>query len=492
MGGMRNKFLAFWAVVALSMINAPVLLGQQQDQNQQQSQQQSGQATTPIPAYHSPLAGLADQSDDQSTSQQLSPDTRALAGVQDLSLGMPGTEHSSWQPNVFSTITVDSNPLSGNQSGWGTWSSFGGTLDLHRLSGNSDLTLTYMGGGTISNNGNAENGVVQGLDFVDKFSFRRSTLSIFDQLSYLPEAAFGFGGIGAQALPGAGSLGLSSNLTSTQSILSTRGQNLLNSSLAELDIAVTPRGSLTFSGGYSLLRDFNSDVADYGHATFLGGYNYQITPKDSLAVSYVFSAFRYPNYSQSINSNQFFASYGRRVTGKLSFRIAAGPEVSFFNNPISGTTGTTTSPTTNSGAQLYLTVNSSIRYELGRTNLSASYTRGVTGGSGVLAGAVTNIVSGGVSRQVLRTLNGNVNFGYARNTGLSVAGSNTVNQTYSYWFAGANVSHPWGPRLSVNLSYQLQYQDANSAFCIGVTCETSFVRHLISFGINWHGRPMPF
>ena len=32
--------------------------------------------------------------------------------------------------------------------------------------------------------------------FKDKFSFRRSTFSVFEQLGYLPESSFGFAGTG--------------------------------------------------------------------------------------------------------------------------------------------------------------------------------------------------------------------------------------------------------------------------------------------------------
>ena len=63
---------------------------------QQQGTDQSGQPvepSQPIPAYHSPLASAANNEQDQATtdSQKLLPDTTALTGIQDLSLGMPAT-----------------------------------------------------------------------------------------------------------------------------------------------------------------------------------------------------------------------------------------------------------------------------------------------------------------------------------------------------------------------------------------------------------------
>ena len=83
---------------------------------QQQEPDQSGQPvqpSQPIPAYHSPLASAANNEQDQATadSQKLLPDTTALTGIQDLSLGVPATNHSYWQPHVDLSSTVDSNPL---------------------------------------------------------------------------------------------------------------------------------------------------------------------------------------------------------------------------------------------------------------------------------------------------------------------------------------------------------------------------------------------
>ena len=49
---------------------------------------------------------------------------------------------------------------------------------------------------------------------------------------------------------------------------------------------------------------------------FQAGYNYQLTRKDTIAVSYGFDAFRYSDGLQSINNNSFEFHYARRVTGQ--------------------------------------------------------------------------------------------------------------------------------------------------------------------------------
>ena len=61
------------------------------------------------------------------------------------------------------------------------------------------MKLGYLGGGMLSNSGTASNGIIQSLNFADTLSFRRTTLTLIDQASYLPEAAFGFGGLGVRS-----------------------------------------------------------------------------------------------------------------------------------------------------------------------------------------------------------------------------------------------------------------------------------------------------
>ena len=102
---MRNLCYRFYAPLSFLLILAPVARPQQQQQQQHQHQTQQQQSTEqpsqPIPAYHSPLASLAGSDQEQEGSpSEITPDTRSLAGAQELGLGMPRTEHSFWQPSV--------------------------------------------------------------------------------------------------------------------------------------------------------------------------------------------------------------------------------------------------------------------------------------------------------------------------------------------------------------------------------------------------------
>jgi hypothetical protein len=482
----RPKYILLAAIGAAALSGIPTLAQQQPAGSQQE------QPTTPIPAIRSPLASGADNGDADVTgnSQQLTPDTRSLTGAEDLSLGTIPLTHSYWQPRASVLANVDSNPdYSTTSTDWSTWTTLTGGVDIHRTSGFSDMLLSYTGGGMFSNGGTAENGIIQELNFKDKFSFRRSTFSVFEQFGYLPESSFGFSGTAGATLPGNGGVNLGTGVTPGESILTPRGQNLSSSTAVEYDYKLTPRTSLTLLGSYALLHYFENDLADYGGASFQAGYNYQLTRKDTIAVSYLFNAIRYSNENQSINANTIQGSYGRRVTGRLAFQIAAGPQFVSSTNPITGPAPTSGPSSTSS--VVYWSLNSALTYQLRRALISATYNHGLSGGSGLLAGSEADVVTGSVGGPVTRTLAVGWNMGYSRNKGVAV-GTTPAAQTYSYWFTGVNASRPIGRSLDVFLNYSLQYQDNSTIGCVGASCTANIIRNQIAFGMNLHKQPIPF
>ncbi|MGA2844575.1 MAG: hypothetical protein ABSF68_04040 [Candidatus Acidiferrales bacterium] len=466
-----------------------VALGVSAAQAQQQTQDQ------PIPAYHSPLASQADNTDPNAPPAQLTPDNRALTGIQDPTIGVASTNHSYWTPHVDLGVTLDTEPpVGGSGSGLTTWTSLTGGVDLRWMSGRSDMTLGYIGGGVFSNDGSSSNGIVQDLNFVDKLSFRRWALTLIEQAAYTPESAFGSGGFPGVSLPG-GEPGLG-GLVPGQTIITSEGQRFFNTSLGQVDVYLTPRSSLTFVGGYSLLHSFNENLLDYGDLIAQAGYNYQITRKDTLGVSYVFAGFRYDNFDESINTNTLLFSYGRKVTGRLAFRIGAGPEFTFINTPIIPGTGVGTigPPSGGSTTNVYWYLATSLQYQMQRTALSATYSHGVAGGSGVFAGSLADTLTGSAVRQLSRVSSGTWTVGYSRNTELATSGLPQIqfsNQPFDYWYTGLNYSRLWGRSLNLNLGYQLQYQNSNASFCTGTGCGSSFVRNLITFGVGWRKQPIP-
>jgi hypothetical protein len=495
---MSSRFYILACLACIVALSAkPVRAQQPEDQTQDQSanpNQNSEQPAQPIPAIRSPLAGIngTDQ-DDQQVTQKTLPDTTPLSSVEPISLGRLPLEHNYIQPVFEIFTTADSDELSANGNpGWGDFTSFLGGINLRQASGISDLTLNYLGGGTISVGGTAGNSALQQLGLNEALNWQRLKLQFIEQLSLLPESSFGYGGLGGGvALPGGGSIGTQPGLLPGDSVLTTRGLRITNSFLTEADFSLDPRSSLTVAGGYSLLHYFDNDFLNFGDTIIQAGYNHQLTRKDTIAVFYRFSGYRYSGFDQSIDDNSFQFSYGRRVTGRFSFQVAGGPDLTYVTQPITSTTTATTAPSGQT-REIYWSLSTTAQYQLERTGFGASYSHGVSGGSGVLAGSIADTAQGNVSRQLARQVNGFFTAGYSHNTGLSVLTTTPTTQKYGYWFAGAGLTRSFGRAVDLNLNYQLQYQNSNADFCVGPTCQTSLVRHQISVGFNWHRQPIPF
>ncbi len=184
---MRTLCNTFWAALCVVALGVPAARAQQQ-QTPDQQQQTPNQGAPPIPAYRSPLASAS--GNDDSDAQESTPDNRSLSGAQDLSPILLPTR-SYWQPQVNVFGTVDSNP--GARPGSTAWTgeaALSGHVDVHRMSGNSDMNLSYTAGGIFSGDSSFGNGTVQTLGFGDKFSFRRAEISIFDQLDLFAGSVF--------------------------------------------------------------------------------------------------------------------------------------------------------------------------------------------------------------------------------------------------------------------------------------------------------------
>ena len=237
MGPLRHSF---WLVLLFHAIGVPGLSAQQQPQQQQQGEQPQDQGTPPIPAARVPVLGTVAGGDaeDSVAQQELVPDDHSLVGAENLSLGAPKTEHSFWRPFVDVSSTFDSNPLLSSTTAttsWNSWTSVSGGVDLHRIAGTSSLVLSYLGAGSVSNEGSNVAAVTQQLGVTERLTWHRSVISLIDQVGYVPVAGYGYAqpgvstvGVGSSSL---GSAGLQPGFTPEQSILTTFGQSISNTSL---------------------------------------------------------------------------------------------------------------------------------------------------------------------------------------------------------------------------------------------------------------------
>jgi hypothetical protein len=488
---MSNPIRIFWLASIAVALCTPASRAQDTDSSGVPA---PSAATTRYPSLsqsESDIKTAADSGQAPAVDAPLVPDTRPLTGAENLTLGYSNVR-SFLLPSMNLTAQIDRNPPA---SGYNTVTSVSyllGRLTLHHVSGRSQLSLDYAGGAAISRFGTNTNSTIQDLGFSENFDWRRWSVLLAEQSSYLTESPFGFGGVGGLGFLGnvspsglGGALGAASPslqtvLTPSQTIPTTGVARLSTTVVGQAEYYLSRRSSWTAAGSYGLLRFFRAGYTNSSDALFQTGYNYQIDRQSTIAVLYRFDAFRFTHLAQGIDDQVVQLSYARRVTGRLSFQIAAGPDMRMFQVPSSG-----------SSSHVSWSLHSGLNYQLKDIALQASYDYFLTSGSGVLVGAQTDQVTGTAGRDLTRTWQGSISLGYASNRSLAQTTPNTGEGRFSNWYGAVRFSRHLRPGTDLFLAYGARLQGTNTALCAGgPTCGTNSISHEISLGFNWGLRPI--
>jgi len=450
------------------------------------AKQEGGEKPKPAARELPPLLDTGDslQDTDQET-ETIQPDNRPVSGVQNLTLGTPQMRHSYWVPGIqYSNTAGSSSSNPAVNSGWKTTSFVSGNVSLLEAWSRSLLTANISGGGFTSTDQVQGSGQYQQLAAAYEVDERRWQLFFDDQFSYLPQSSFGFGGTSGLASPGiTGSLGatlpgLQSGVVPGQTILTAAGPRYSNAIAAQLTYEVSARGSITIGGVHGLLRFTKSGNLGNDTETLNGGYNFAITPKDTLGLSYRFSAYHFPGGPQALGDHAVQIVYGKKITGRLALRLSGGPQVTTFRVPVNGLKRSISGSGT-----------ASLNYAFRRSNVTLNYTHGITSGSGVFSGANTDQVSATWSRPLTRVWNGIINFNYAKN-GQILTVSGATSPSFGTWVTGVGLSRPLGRTANFSFGYQARLQTANIPLCNSSNCGTTSTLHQIFTSFEWHARPL--
>jgi hypothetical protein len=449
------------------------------------SAQEDNSRPRPAAREYPPLIeglGGQDSNGDQGSTSNLNSDTRPLTGVQNPTLGTPGIRHSYWLPGFQYADTLRSSALNqASSSGWNTTSVITGNFSLLESWSRAQLAVNYSGGASFSSDSAQGTSQFQQLGLVETFDWGRWQLHLLDQFSYLPETPFGFGAGTALSIPGiSGPLapplpGLGSSYVPNQSVFTTFGPRYSNSFATQAAYTVSPRGSITAAGTYGILRFIEAGNIESNNASFSAGYDYVLTKADTLGVQYRFSGYRYIGNPQAIDDHVLQLMYGRKITGRIALQLFGGPDVTTFRVPVNSSTNRVSG---SGGA--------SLAYALNRGSMALTYDRGISGGSGVFAGANTNQLQFSLGRQLSREWAASLNLGYSRNGSVVSAASS---QAYHSWYVGGGLSRPFGRNANFTIGYTAQIQTSNQAVCAAGTCGTNFTVHQITLGLQWHARP---
>ncbi len=417
------------------------------------------------------------------------PDTRPLSGVEQFTLGQMGKERSYLLPSFEFLETADTNSdITSGQTNLDAVTTLFGRISLQRVWSRYKLTADYSGGGYLYNTRSGLNSAIHQFGLTQRIAWRRWSLLLGDRFSYLPEASFGFAGF-YSGLAGSGANVLNLNpvfgtnfnliLEPNQTILTARAPRISNTAVAEVDYNISPKSSITASGSYGILRFPGLEFTDSSNAVFLTGYNYNLTHRDTIALTYGLSLFQFKSTNQHIHNHSAHVAYGRRLTGRLALQLSAGPEISTFTNRVTG-----------SGNRVSWGMQSSLLYQFQRMTLGVYYANYLTGGAGVLTGSQSHQVHMTVTRQLSRVWSGSLDLGFARNTALQELTTGTVIPAFNSEYGGAQLSRPLGRYMSLFMTYYLQRQSSNTGPCTVSFCGTVPLRHHFGVGLNWHHRPI--
>ena len=462
-------------VVMLALAGTPgILLGQQPDES-------------PKPAARAyPPLGEISPDQGQSNPQVLTPDTRSLTGAQSPTLGSAEMGHSYWVPGFeYGDFLPSSSTLDRTVTDWNSTSFIAGNLSLVESWRHAALNLNYSGGGYFSTDNAIGNGQFHQLGVLHESDWGKWQLAFIDQFSYLPQTQFGFGAGTNLALPGIGGdlgaqlSGLQISYVPSQSIYSAIGPRYSNAFVTQIGYSISRRSRLTLAGSYGVLHFTEPGSIDTYDAVLGAGYSFELSRYDTVGVVYRFTAYHFTDSPEAFGDHTVQLAYGRKITGRLAMQLFGGPEITEFRVPL----GTSTRRVTGAGA-------ANLTYGVSeQTSLSLGYTHGMSGGSGVLTGAVTDQIEGSLDHQLSRLWRGGVHFGYARNTSLAQSGSQNF-PNFDNWYAGANLERPIGRSMHVNFAYTANIESSNLPIStIGVP-KTSFTMHQITLEFGWHARPL--
>jgi len=421
--------------------------------------------------------------------QEVVADTNSLSGAENLTLGLPASGHSLLLPSFGISTQAQFNPYNSNQPYDPSvieTTYLTGRLALNRSSGRSNLSLDYTTGGSFSNDSNIGWSAVQNFHFSDSIHWGRWSTMFGDQFSYTPQSPFGFAGLGSLNTLGVGlgngvgsNSGFRNDFLPSQSILISGSPQISNSVIGELDYALSHRSSLTFAGSYGLLDFVDAGFQNSSYANFQGGYNYSLDRKNTIALFYGFNAVMLSGLDQRIENHSVQFSYARRITGRLSFQVAGGPSAILFKSALAGPSSVAS-----------WTASSSLKYQYRRFGMGFSYNHSLTGGSGLLPGAETNLFSGSLNHSVNKDWEGVISSGYSRNRALQQTMPNANSATPQSWFASVQVSRNFVRYGSLYIAYGASGQSNLDSLCTVPACGVSSFSSTVSIGYNWGLRPI--
>jgi len=466
----------------------PAVQAQNTDSTQPTAKELREQPLAPYPAILSSTEAsesALDLPQAPTAATQVAADERPLSGVQELTAG----PHLGFRNFLVPSVTaLSQTAFHSSDAGFDRPAEFAylvGTLDVNHVSERSEFLLSYTGGGSFSS---YLNSAIQDLQLSQSYRWRRWSLLVGDQVSFLTQSPFGFAGLGGLAFfngisrfGGADVPGplFDPSFLPNQTIPTIIVPRLSHTILTQVGYNFSPRATWTAAASYGTLNYFGVGFINSASTFFQTGYNYQLTPQTTTAVTYRFDDFRYTHFHQRIADHIVQLSYARHLTSRLQFQVAAGPSVALFRGLVTG-----------SSSRVSWALNSSLDYRRDSTSFFARYDHLVTAGSGVLVGAQTDQAEAVIEQKLSSRWQNVTSVGYAINRNLIANHINTNNGHFDSWYASFRFNRQMGPTAALFFAYGARLQLVDSAACSVVNCGRHFVAHELSAGVTFGFRPI--
>lgn len=416
----------------------------------------------------------------------VAPDRRALTGMLVPGLGTWGPRHSFMVLGVSLAETADSGTLWAASGGWRNYASGVAQLQTVQYLGRSGQ-LRYAGAARADSSpviyGADKQTSVHDLGISEQIGHGRWGVLLNDEATYSQGATIGdsgmegmgstitqlsqWNGVGGIHI---GTFQLQGGVSPEQSILTMRAGRLSNTALAEIDRQIGSRSMFTAGAYDSVLHFFADGLFNLQQKGAVTGFDRQLTERDHLGLEYGYLQLNIAGRDSSLNTNNGMLLYGRRIAGALAVELGAGPQY------VRGRGDYATYNDMNWQGR----ASGSVRVR--GLDAQAGAMRMLTGGSGVLNGAMTNSAQVSVSRTFLRANSLTGSYGYARNAQVA------SEEKFDTQVAAVTYGRGIGGTLALFVSYNLQRQSVVG--CTAVSCGVTGPLQMVGAGISWRARPI--
>ncbi len=293
---------------------------------------------------------------------------------------------------------------------------------------------------------------------------RHWNFNISDTVSYLPQSPT----VGLSGIAGVGDIGSlpvqGPSAGPAGGVLSTDGNRISNTLSGGAERLITHNTSISGTGSWSILHFLdNSNGLNWSQVSGEVAINRRLDPRSSVSVNAVYSTFNYGGGSGNagsgvvtqpdIETRGLNLAYERVLSRTLSMSLSAGPQwVSSSNSTLVP-------------ASLNVAASANLSYQRRLTSASVGYTRGVNGGSGVLAGALADSVVGYLGHTYGRRWVTSLTTTFTHTAGLTQLANGgsvvPVNEVFETIYGGAQVTRAFGTHFSGYVSFSTQHQTTN-------------------------------